>query len=335
MAARKIYVDQYPASPELVLPASDSNPFPLAISNGAQVADTIGGDAGQNPLLTAGSRKEVTFTTTTVQAVASTEVGNYAWVSVQVVTQGTSSTVAFQCSDDNINWQNMGLAPGTNTTAGPALSTTLTNIYSGPLTSRYFRLNVTGISAGTTAGVIEFFTMPRFPPAISGIMNVSGGQGGAGAAISGNPLRTGLKAISANTAVTNGQTADAIATLEGAQITKPYSIPALDWNYASASGGITGTAVVALAAAAGAGLKNYLTGISIQNASATIATEVLILDGATVLWRGYLGIGSLLNSAVGITFSSPLKTSANVALNVQCVTTASQIYVNAQGYIAS
>ena len=35
-----------------------------------------------------------------------------------------------------------------------------------------------------------------------------------------------------------------------------------------------------------------------------------------------------------IVFSNPLRTTANAALNVACITTAAAVYVNAQGFTA-
>lgn len=124
-----------------------------------QRAGVLVGDTGQNQQLVAGGRKEVSFTTTTVQAVASTDVSNYRWVSVQVTSQGGSSTVTFQASNDSTNWVSIGLMSSTST-AGPVVqNTATTGIWHGPLGYRYFRLNVTGIASGTTAGVIEFFAL--------------------------------------------------------------------------------------------------------------------------------------------------------------------------------
>ncbi|RST54093.1 hypothetical protein [Variovorax sp. DXTD-1] len=102
------------------------------------------------------------------------------------------------------------------------------------------------------------------------------------------------------------------------------------WSYAAAAGGIVDTTAVAMKTAAGAGVRNYLTGASIQNASATVDTEVLLLDGVTAIARFFVGAGQ----SVTVTFPSPLKSSANAALNVQCVTTAAQVYANAQGFVA-
>lgn len=173
---------------------------------------------------------------------------------------------------------------------------------------------------------------------VSGTVTASGTVGPAAhdAAVSGNPLRIAGRARStAYTTVADNDTADFIATLQGIQIVRPFQIPELDWSYAAAAGGIINTSDVVIKAAAAAGLRNYLTGILVQNASATIATEVVVKDGATVIWRCYVGTGTLLNSVVGITFPTPLKSTAATALNVACITTASQVYVSAQGYVAA
>lgn len=113
---------------------------------------------------------------------------------------------------------------------------------------------------------------------------------------------------------------------------KPFAVSSSDWSYAAATGGIITTADVVAKTAAGASVRNYVTALSCQNASATVPTEMVLKDGATVLWRAYLGTGSLLNSAVGVVFPSPLKGTANTAVNLAAITTASQVYCNAQGY---
>lgn len=102
--------------------------------------------------------KDVVFSTGIVAAVGTTDVSNYKWVSVHIVTQGTSSSVAFQVSNDNTNWVALPLMVSSNLgDAVPATSVTSAGVlYFGAINAKYFRLNVTGISAGTTAGVIQF-----------------------------------------------------------------------------------------------------------------------------------------------------------------------------------
>ena len=147
------------------------------------------------------------------------------------------------------------------------------------------------------------------------------------------PVVAAARALSAAYAtVATGDVADLVATLQGVLVTRPWQIPELEWSYAGAAGGITGTVDVVLAAAAGAGLRRYLTGLQLKNAGA-VATEVVVKDGATVIWRGHLG------ATMGVTeahvFPNPLRSSANAALNLACLTAGAQVHVDAQGYTAA
>jgi len=166
--------------------------------------------------------------------------------------------------------------------------------------------------------------------AVIGTATVAG-QAAHDAAIAGNPVRVGARAISAAYAtVSTGDQADLISTLQGVLVTRPWQIPELEWSYAAASGGVTNTTDVALAAAAGAGLRRFITSMTLSNNSAT-ATEVVLKDGATIIWRGHLPANA---PNVNVNFQNPLKTSANAALNFACITTAAAVYVNAQGFTA-
>jgi hypothetical protein len=146
------------------------------------------------------------------------------------------------------------------------------------------------------------------------------------------PIIAGARAISAAyTTVATGDVADLITTLQGVLVTRPWQIPELEWSFASPAGGVVNTTDVVLAAAAGAGLRRYITGLQLSNANAT-ATEVVLKDGATVIWRGQLPANA---PNVAIQFPDPLKTTANTALNFACITTAAAVYVNAQGFTAA
>lgn len=120
------------------------------------------GVAAQTADLVVPARKEVTFSTTSAVAVASTDVSNYSFASVHIVTQGGSSTVTFQGSNDNTNWVSVAMSTiGATGTTQPVTSTTSASVvHVAPLPFRYFRLNVTGIASGTTAGVVEFSAAP-------------------------------------------------------------------------------------------------------------------------------------------------------------------------------
>jgi hypothetical protein len=157
------------------------------------------------------------------------------------------------------------------------------------------------------------------------------GQSAHDAAVAGSPVRIAGRGLSAAyTTVATGDTTDFITTLQGVQIVRQWQIPELEWSYAAASGGITNTTDVALAAAAGTGLRRYICSMTLSNNSAT-ATEVVLKDGATIIWRGHLPANAPMSEII---FSNPLKTTANAALNFACITTAAAVYVNAQGYTA-
>ena len=144
-------------------------------------------------------------------------------------------------------------------------------------------------------------------------------------------INAGRAVSAAYTTVATGDVADLITTLQGVLVTRPWQIPELEWSYAAASGGVINTTDVVLAAAAGSGLRRYITGMSLSNNSAT-ATEVVLKDGSTVIWRGHLAANAV-NVQIG--FGNPLKTTANTALNFACITTAAAVYVNAQGFTAA
>lgn len=171
---------------------------------------------------------------------------------------------------------------------------------------------------------------------VTTLSTLTGGNAAEDAATSANPLIVGgiVRTTTSPVTLVAGDACRETMTSGGAVVQKPYAVPEADWSFAGATGGIINTTDVVLKAAAGASLRNYLTSITIQNASATTATEVVVKDGATVIFRGYVGAQTLLNSVIGITFPSPLKSTANTALNVACITTAAAVYVNAQGYVA-
>jgi hypothetical protein len=101
------------------------------------------------------------------------------------------------------------------------------------------------------------------------------------------------------------------------------------WSYAGVTGGILDTADVALKAAAGASVRNYISSLQFKN-TAAVASEIVIKDGSTVIWRGH--VSASMTFAENIPFNPPLKGTANTALNVAMLTTATATIVSAQGY---
>lgn len=123
-----------------------------------------------------------------------------------------------------------------------------------------------------------------------------------GAAISGNPNRMAARALNAvYTALTTGQTADLVATLMGALIQKPYSIPEADFAPPIMFADVTSLTAQQIKAAT-ASQKNYVTAIQLAttllgaaglllirstpvvSTSATIASNTLVM-AATYNWK--------------------------------------------------
>lgn len=158
--------------------------------------------------------------------------------------------------------------------------------------------------------------------------SVQGGSSSGTTAV--NPVTVGTRAVSSNpTAVTSGQQVFTLATLLGALVTRPYSIPEADWNYSAV---ITNNTDTAMQAAGGTGIRKYCTGIQVQNTHASVATTLIIKDGTSAKWTIYLPANMAV--PVSVQFPTPIASAANTAINVACGTTGANVYVNAQGYTA-
>jgi hypothetical protein len=115
-------------------------------------------------------------------------------------------------------------------------------------------------------------------------------------------------------------------------------VTAADWTYAAAASGIVNTTTaVTFKTAAGAGLRNYITGIQITADALGAATELAIRDGAAgaVLWRIKINTAGLLQG-IDIEFKTPLRGTANTLLEVVTLTASvtGAVYFNAQGFAA-
>ena len=314
-----------------LITVSSSNPLPVTASALlAKFSATATSDANRLPIsqMDGGA---VSGTATSAAVLFTTSMVNYESITVQVTSAGTSCTIAYETSDDNTTWFSSGGMIATNTGQNVANATTSTTValYQFPRKGLYFRARVSTYSSGSTVSVVG--TLSKVPVQQASATYILGSATEGGVLIS-NIVPTGIEArTSSKTSVSNATNTRPIATVDGRQITRLNSIPENEWQYAAQSGGITNTSDVALVAAQGAGIKNYLTGLSVANANAT-ASEIVIKDGAsTVIWRMYLAANAPIKSII---FSTPLQSTANTALNVACITTGTQTYINAQGYKA-
>lgn len=191
--------------------------------------------------------------------------------------------------------------------------------------------------AGTGIPVTGTVTVGSHAVTNAGTFAVQAGQAAHAASISGNPVRVGARAATADyTAVTDGQTADLLATTLGKQVVVPYSIPANTWNYAAAAAGLVSTGGVTAKAAAGSGIRIYVTSVQVVNSHATVSTEILINDGAagTTLHRGW---AQAVGGGYACKFDPPLRGTANTLLEIKegTATATTGVYVNLQGYVAA
>ncbi|MBT9134290.1 MAG: hypothetical protein DDT38_01021 [Firmicutes bacterium] len=259
-------------------------------------------------------------------------------LSVHSPSIGAGATLVVELSNNGTDWVG-GVGERINDGSVNTLNTT--SILVVPIASRFVRIrfSVAATSGNTNIDVVPVSAAGRRVAHItnSPVVSLSGqptvqGAVAHDAVVANNPVRVGARAVSANyTAVANNDVADEICTLVGVRIDKPFSIPEADWQFAGPAGGIINNTAVAARAAQAAGIRNYVTGIDVRNASGTVATEFVVLDGATVIWRGHLAINS---APIDVCFNTPLRGSAATALNVQALTTGAQVYCNLRGYSA-
>lgn len=191
------------------------------------------------------------------------------------------------------------------------------------------RVRVTALTTGDATMRLAFITQLGDVSASLSQITVFGGANEDGVQF-GNPTSIAVEArnTNKNPMSTNGDVVRPTATMIGVQVTRPYSIPELEWQ---STGTKIDTTDLVVKAAAGAGLKNYMTGLQYQNNSA-VASLIVIKQGSTEIWRGNapanMGVPAI------IPFKTPLQTVANAAFNVALLTTGTSTAINAQGYIA-
>jgi hypothetical protein len=180
-------------------------------------------------------------------------------------------------------------------------------------------------------------TMDRMRGTTDGLQVI--GSAAHSAASAGAPVRVAGRVNTAvETTLAAGDASDLFVTTGGALVTKPYAVPDVDWSYAAAASGIANTTTAVTVKTAGAaGVRNYITGISLSTDALGAATEFCIRDGAggTVLWRIKIGTAGIVNP-VSIAFPTPLRGTAATLLEVVTLTASitGSVYVNMSGYQA-
>jgi hypothetical protein len=153
-----------------------------------------------------------------------------------------------------------------------------------------------------------------------------------GTSDAGNPVKVGGRAVNAEaTPLVLNNRADFITDLVGKLIVLPYANPE-NFVQGAITTAMTATTSTSLIVAPGAGLRNYITQITVSNSHATVGTDVAIQDGVSGTTIYTIPAAAVYGGAV-ITFPTPLRQpTLNTALACVNVTTGSSTKVSASGY---
>jgi hypothetical protein len=234
------------------------------------------------------------------------DVSQFRALTIQCISIGTAGVVTIESSiDAGTTW----IASGIWSINGSAIGTTFASagIWVATGVGALLRLRMsTATTGGTTTirvrGLHQVPFLLTNNTTVSGTITASNTTGNVAhdAAVSGNPVRIGARALTSNyTAVATGDVADLITTLVGALVQKPYAIPELDWAGITQ---ISNSATANQIKAAVASNQNYLTGFTLQHATlggsadfcirttpvasttATISSNTLVM-AATYNWK--------------------------------------------------
>jgi hypothetical protein len=189
----------------------------------------------------------------------------------------------------------------------------------------------TGTPRVTIASDNTAFTVNAAQATASSLNAEVQGDAAHDAVVSGNPVLMGAEARSSNgTAVANGDATRLQADLVGRQVVAPYT---LYDNIVRGCGNATGTADTAVIAAAGAGIRNYVTTITVINTSST-STYVTVKDGATALLEIAAPASTASMGGAVVALPVPLRTTANTAFNFASAAGVTTMRVCAVGFTA-
>lgn len=265
------------------------------ITDGTNTANVGTGDTSNSFVYTGAGRLTQTFSLTTTGAGSSYDVGNYRWASVQVSTVGGSgASMSFQTSNDNTNFVNTALVSSGSTAVTATTAATASagvGIYHGPLSGRYFRLNVTALASGSFVGTIVFSTQPG----VLASYGVAVSQQSSPWISSLQPATSGGWLISSQTALTNTVIAAKASAgqVGGHMFYNPNSSVSYIQAFNVASGSVTlgttaPTLVIPIPAAAAANVE-WANGIAFGTAISFAATTTATGNTApTTALTGFL-----------------------------------------------
>ncbi|MCC6775643.1 MAG: hypothetical protein IT537_03245 [Hyphomicrobiales bacterium] len=225
---------------------------------------------------------------------------------------------------DNINTNIQGSIPAGSAIIGQTGIDQTTAGTTNAVSLKY--LNTTAVAANS--GNKDGGTL-RVVPATDSVAVPLWGHGTSGASVPTGAQYGGGRAQNAEaTAVSNGQLVGFATDLLGKQIVLPYANPENMLNGVPTAA-ITDTTSTQVLAAAGSGVRNYVTWCRVQNAHATVGTWVQILRGSTVIDSGWAGPNG---GGYGGRYPTPQKSGANEEINCQATTTGASFKCTCGGY---
>ena len=252
--------------------------------------------------------------------------------SVVVQLQGTfTGTISFQVSNDTTTW---AAVAGWATTGAAAPVTTATAVgqWVFPCAGRYFRVQVTTGGSGAPVAVVTLKSFAAWSPQSTPTMNIGAIGASTLAAedsaattvpmLVGGIVRTALPAAT----VVAGDAVRATFSRSGQLVFKQFAPGDLDFIVNTT---VTTATQTAIRAAQGANICQNVTQITYQNTNAT-ATTLTIQDASATLIA--ISVPASMTLAQQLTFPTPLRGSANAALNYTAGTTGASVLLNVTGF---
>lgn len=263
-----------------------------------------------------------TFTATSATTIYSLDIKNYQ--SVAFAFSGTwVGTVVIEISNDNTNWFNCPCEAIDGTIKTSISSNTL--LYT-PLQAQYIRVRSSAYTSGTIT-VTPYLMYDGMSQPMTVLAQGNTAVNATPNAFAYPNRVAGLGRSSNPSAVTSGNVQELLMTLLGSPVVTLNAIPENKLAYTAT---ITVNTDTAAFAAAGAGIRNYVTNLQLQNTGAS-ATVFTLKDGSTV--KMTLSLPASMTTPIIIPLSDAIVGTANTAMNVNTAT-ASTVYVNVQGYKA-
>jgi len=243
------------------------------------------------------------------------------------MTEANSSTIATNTTGLNNTVGTTGsAAPSKGLLIQGSDGTNARNILTNSVGVVYTRATIDQTTPGNTNAVYVSNTSVPVSQATASSLNATVVPGTAtGSAVPSVSYPTGFQARSSDiTATTSTYNTIGITDLVGKQIVQPYAINQL---FVKGSNSATTTSSTSLITAAGAGVSNYITSISVMNTGAT-TTVVNIQDGSTTMYQ----VGAPAGGGAVVTLPVPIKGTANTAVNFATLNASTTVYVSVAGY---